>query len=437
MFNNVITKNNTRLPNRVIKSADERALYQKYYGVRWNQSAGADTYERTGLTKDQPVKQTISDAYLPIHSDITAGLMTDDLNFTEFDPTDWTKDTDGNAVAKDGSEGQVVVRYPKIYVKRDYSSSVFGWKISRYNLPGFSVHPWFIKRGQEVDYRYLGAYEGCLYDDSASAYIGGQGAAGIDTSVDKLSSVSGVYPHANEKIGEYRQAAINRSVEHSQQYYWARDYLNLMFLVEYADFNIQNYYEGITTVNSGEWNTYSGYYAITQAGVTDSLASGTGEIETEISDWPGGAITVKPFRWRGLENPFGHLWEFVDGFTVYNVEADAASYAYLCQNQDNFTDDNISNYTNYGELAKDDEYASNILENGLFLPTEVNGSSSTYLADNFFTEYDDLSEGFGTYYRIALVGGYAFRGGLTGLFFWNVKHESGDDNSFIAPRLCI
>src|SRR6056297_1052643 len=137
MFNNVITKNNTRLPNRVIKSADERALYQKYYGVRWNQSAGADTYERTGLTKDQPVKQTISDAYLPIHSDITAGLMTDDLNFTEFDPTDWTKDTDGNAVAKDGSEGQVVVRYPKIYVKRDYSSSVFGWKISRYNLPGF------------------------------------------------------------------------------------------------------------------------------------------------------------------------------------------------------------------------------------------------------------------------------------------------------------
>src|SRR6056297_635189 len=191
MFNNVITKNNTRLPNRVIKSADERALYQKYYGVRWNQSAGADTYERTGLTKGLGTSQTVDDSYLPIQAQMKRSVI-NDAGVVQYylDPEDSTKKADGSAANLDGTDGQVMVEIPIFYYRFSAASSVYGWDISEYNVPGFTVHPMFLTApGVVADKIYVAAYEASLYDDSAGSIVGGDSSI-IDTANDKLASVS-------------------------------------------------------------------------------------------------------------------------------------------------------------------------------------------------------------------------------------------------------
>jgi hypothetical protein len=144
---------------------------------------------------------------------------------------------------------------------------------------------------------------------------------------------------------------------------------------------------------------------------------------------------VQVVKWRGLENFYGHLWEFVDGVNILNHEADEASYAYLCFNPDNFTDDTVTNYNNKGSLALADNYWDQALVNGLMLPSRVTGSSSTGMASYYYTRYNDLEVGFGTDWRVLVVGGHADNGSLAGFFVFALCDSAVDRASFGA-RLC-
>ena len=141
------------------------------YGVAWNEVA--DTYERTGALAGQPVRQTLSNALLPVHASMRRCIQNNAGEVQYYlGATDSTKREDGILDADlTGADGQVMVQIAKFFYKYGYSGTTHTWEISLTPAAGFSVHPAFIKNGEVVDYRYMAAYEGVGYDDSVSAYI--------------------------------------------------------------------------------------------------------------------------------------------------------------------------------------------------------------------------------------------------------------------------
>jgi hypothetical protein len=105
--------------------------------------------------------------------------------------TDSTKKEDGVTAANlGGTDGQVMVEIPKFYYRHRYVGTTHYWEISPVPLSGFSIHPAFVKNGATVDNRYIGAYEGVLYDTSLTAYVSGL----------HQTSVSAVFATADDSI---------------------------------------------------------------------------------------------------------------------------------------------------------------------------------------------------------------------------------------------
>jgi len=70
-----------------------------------------------------------------------------------------------------GDDGQVMVEIPAFYYKYQYRNGWHSYSISRNPLPGYNLHPTFHKNGIDVSARYIGAYEGVLYDTSEGKYV--------------------------------------------------------------------------------------------------------------------------------------------------------------------------------------------------------------------------------------------------------------------------
>ena len=151
----------------------ELRQYVHSYGVSWDEDA--DTYVRTGATAGQPAGQSLVAGLLPIQSAMRRCILNDSGGVEYYlGATDSTKREDG-VTASDltGTDGQVMVQIPAFYYKYGYSGTTHTWEISLTPGEGFSRHHAFIKNGVDVDYRYIGAYEGILYDTSASRYTNG------------------------------------------------------------------------------------------------------------------------------------------------------------------------------------------------------------------------------------------------------------------------
>ena len=72
-----------------------------------------------------------------------------------------------------GDDGQVMVEIPAFYYRYQYYDGWHSYSISRNPLPGYNLHPAFHKNGVDVEARYMGAYEGVLYDVSEGKYVNG------------------------------------------------------------------------------------------------------------------------------------------------------------------------------------------------------------------------------------------------------------------------
>jgi len=143
-----------------------------YYGVSWDESA--DTYARTGALVGVAAGSSPGNALLPIQASMRRCLI-NDLGVVQYylDPSDSTKKVGGGAAVLTGADGQVMVEIPAFYYRYAYSGTSHTWEISQVPLAGFSLHPAFMKNNVFVPYRYMAAYEGVLYDVSASIYTDG------------------------------------------------------------------------------------------------------------------------------------------------------------------------------------------------------------------------------------------------------------------------
>jgi hypothetical protein len=136
--------------------------------------------------------------------------------------------------------------------------------------------------------------------------------------------------------------------------------------------------------------------------------------------------------YRGIENWWGHIWKFTDGANISNDGV--SSKLYLSTNHTVYASDTASNYTYAGDLAAADGYPTDILNALGVWPKSVGGSSSTYLADYYYTEFDSSPSGG---WRVALFGGNAIRGSAAGASDWYSDGSSSLAGSDVGGRLCF
>lgn len=401
-------------------------LTQESYGLRWN--ATTDTYTRIGAAKVKSYSKS-------------GGIITSDFDniypWSEMKRCNLADDLTVNAYygdagyVEDGSNGQVMVEIPQFWLKKEtYIDSngdkIHEWYISEFPRSGYKLHPTFINTRQNLIYSkvYMSAYEGTIYDDSSGSYVG-DGVV-FDYTNDILASVSGLQPISGNSdsltISQARQLASNRGTGWTQQDILTLSAVQLLYLVEFADFKSQDVLSyGILNLDSGSGNHSQ------NTGHTSTLGNQSGEvILSSLENGATGASETYPMSYRGIENFYGNMWKFIDGILIVD------DGIYIEDDMDNFSD----SHTDYKfipfDVNLDDGYISDFESqedsDELFYPSKSTGGSTTYVGDYYYAH--DAGET-----NILLSGGAWFGSALGGAFAARARSVASASYRDFAPRL--
>ena len=197
---------------------------------------------------------------------------------------------------------------------------------------------------------------------------------------------------------------------------------------------------GVTNLDGGKWNTFNGYNPFIPCGYTDELGNGTGfktyDMPTEYSENP---VSVQVPRYRGIENPFGHIYQWTDGINVRispttENGGDGLSKVFVCEDPSKFKDNGYDGYSHVGNEARTEGYVKEIIggEGGEIMPSLVGGGSTTYFCDYHYTNIPDTET-----LRGVLFGGYAYDGASAGLAFASSHYAPSTAIARIGSRLCF
>lgn len=355
---------------------------------------------------------------------------------------------------EDGSNGQVMVYQPKFYylvcpLEYDRQETGYGYHLRKANYyvserqrAGFKLHPAFYdKNGNEVDYILMSAYEGCIYDTSANAYMLNDEQV-MDASKDKFSSIAGARPATgvsqNMTRPNIEQMAKNRGEGWHSFGIKTASMEQLLMIVEMGMMNLQTAIgQGVVnipwTTGSDTTSSYAG-----ATGSTASLGNGTGRA-TETTTYEGGVATKNTadgktsICYRGVENFWGNIWKFAYGINFY-CEVGKPFLGYVCKDFNYAESKRTDNYENIGfALPSENGYVSamgySTNYDWLFLPSEVKGNSSLPVGDYYYQ--NNTWDG----YRIALLGGCWNGGSGAGSFYWSLTYGVGYRARDIGGRL--
>jgi hypothetical protein len=347
-----------------------------------------------------------------------------------LNPETWAEKDDGTASVLTGADGNVMVEIPKFYYRQERSGTTTTWKVSAVGQSGYKVHPAFIKDGVEVDFRYYGAYDACVYDDSASGYLAGlnldDNTANVDLVNDSLASVKGIYPMVGLTRDEFRTLGANVGTGWRQLDFTLWSAVQMLYLIEYQSFFSQD------ILGAGNTNgTYVASSALqsasphTIAGAGDAIANGSTNTVT------GAGVSAKPgtsfMKYRGIENLYGNCFNWADGI---NVNVTAAGNVHVTNNATNWADDTA---TNYALIASGLPTATGFIRNllpvdGYFLSSSNSGASSTtFITDQHLANTPSN--------RVVNVGGSAVSGASAGAFFLNSFTASSSADRLGGGRL--
>lgn len=196
---------------------------------------------------------------------------------------------------------------------------------------------------------------------------------------------------------------------------------------------------GVTTVESG-WSGYNSYNPFVPCGHTDSLGNKTGYVNYDMMNEAGEVQrTVQVPRYRGVENPFGHVWAWTDGVNVRvspteKNGGDNLSKVFVTEDPNLFNDTNYEGYKYVGNEARTEGYIKSVLfgEGGEIMAETVGGGSTTY-----FCDYDYIAIPTVEALRGVLFGGIAFSGGPAGLVYSNSVNAPSFAIATCGSRLCF
>lgn len=387
------------------------------YGVQW----------RIGSTYSELTRIGNSDFHrtLPIQSKMRGCTLADDGTVNHYFNSDWTANIDGTAIIKDGSDGMVMIEIPEHYVKYEVVDGYNTIRLSEIQLAGYT----------KVNKQYISAYEATVDRTDSTKF---KLASVVNNSVEFRGGTNNNLwdnrentllgkPLTNASRDNFRTYARNRGNEN--EYYWnmydfiAHNTLYTLYIVEYANLNSQlavnstltlNGYKqgglgnGISNIDSTIWGTFNNYNPVIPCGCSDSLGNNSGEVAYTMPA-SYGTLTTYVNRYRGIENPFGHMWKNVDGI-IFDIKTDAdggTSTIYITTNPEKYKDSVDEGYTVIGELPRTNGYGKSLYL-GTFFPSATGGSATTGLCDYFYTNLSSSS------LRTCLIGGAAHNSELTG-----------------------
>lgn len=321
----------------------------------------------------------------------------------------------------------VMIKIPEFWWIDDYveSTETHNLKICPHAKPGWHHH-------KEA---YVSAYEG---------YINGN----------YYMSSKNKIPSVNFTRSTVRPKARANGLGNSWNIYTYNEHRAIyhLFLVEYATRNSQKAVNteltpegfrqgglgsgcttGTATINGAQT------WSFIPTGSSDSLGSGSGEVTVTIqqTDSSGSNTTTttrKCNRYRGIENPFGHVWKHTDDVISVYISGYGARFWYKCDSPDHFGD-SISNgnpyYKNIAANAVVTGYKTKIVTTStcdFFALSCNNGSETTYWCDYNWDNTDGSL-------HCLLIGGYSGDGGAAGLFYLNSAHGVGYSYANIGSRL--
>ncbi|MFA7212080.1 MAG: hypothetical protein WC110_11610, partial [Bacteroidales bacterium] len=168
---------------------------------------------------------------------------------------------------------------------------------------------------------------------------------------------------------------------------WTLDAITLLYLIEYANWNSQSTSVGIgrgivdKAAGTGFAGENNGAFSSDTNIGTNGTGSGTGSTDGKV-----------PIVYRGLENLWGNVYQFVIGIDVldaaYRVLKRDGTGAVACPLASGQYESSVAAPVQYADPGNLDSYAKDILYEDLseylILPNLGGGSDSTYLCDRIY-----------------------------------------------------
>lgn len=412
------------LPNTSIITIEGDQL-EDWYGVSWSETSSNPDCTRIGnmeMHRTLPIQSMMKPFAFqtqPIHKDQFVPLKE---NFTE---AMYGHVSNGEA-GQVASTVNVMIKIPEFWYVDDYTpgTKTHNLKICPHAKPGWHHH-------KEA---YVSAYEAFNF--------GNEG---------RLISMKSVVPTVNftRTNGRTWARANGFDGEAKWNLYTYEEHRAIchLFLVEYATRNSQKAVNtaltpegfrqgglgsgcttGTATINGAQT------WSFIPTGSSDSLGSGSGEVtvtiqQTDSSGSNTSTITRKCNRYRGIENPFGHICKHTDD--IISIYDGGWRTYYKSIKPDQFATNKNNSYKPLTSAAVVSGYKTEIRATptcDFFAEACTNGSETTYWCD-YNWDNTDASE------HCLLIGGRSDDGGRAGLFFLISFHGVGASAADIGSRL--
>lgn len=399
-----------------------------WYGVSWSETSSNPDCTRIGnmdMHRSLPI-QSMMKGYIhfksgnPLHR-----MLKLNDNWTKCESYSAGGWRDIDTLLEDNNVN-VMIKIPEFWWINDYveSTETHNLKICPHAKPGWHHH-------KEA---YVSAYEG---------YIDGN----------YYRSYKNKIPSVGFTRSAIRPKARANGLGNSWNIYTYNEHRAIchLFLVEYATRNSQKAVNteltpegfrqgglgsgctiGTATINGAQT------WSFIPTGSSDSLGSGSGEVtvtiqQTDSSGSNTSTITRKCNRYRGIENPFGHIWKHTDDVISVYISGFNARFWYKCDSPDHFGDSVSENpyYKNIAANGVATGYKSKIVTTStcdFFALSCTNGSETTYWCD-YNWDNTDASE------HCLLIGGNSDGGGGAGLFDLDSYNGVGGSSAHIGSRL--
>lgn len=397
---------------------------EDWYGVSWSETSSNPDCTRIGnmdMHRSLPIQSMMKpfafncgqphfkDQYVPVKENFTSGQYSHNVN---------------DSLSQATNDVNIMIKIPEFWYTDDYNfnTKTHNLKICQHAKSGWNHH-------KEA---YVSAYE--LYNLNGRA-------------ISKRENIPTVnFTRANGRTWA-RANGFDGEAKWNLYTYEEHRAICHLFLVEYATRNSQ---KAVNTTLTAEGFRQGGLgsgcttgtatingattYSFIPTGSSDSLGSGSGEVtvtiqQTDSSGHNTSTITRKCNRYRGIENPFGHVWKHTDD--VISIYGGGYRTWYKSIKPEQFANNKNTSYKPLTTATVVTGYKTEIRATptcDFFAAACTNGSESTYWCD-YNWDNTDTSE------HCLLIGGVSGNGGWAGLFYLHSYNGVGSSNATIGSRL--
>lgn len=397
---------------------------EDWYGVSWSETSSNPDCTRIGnmdMHRSLPIQSMMKpfafncgqphfkDQYVPVKENFTSGQYSHNVN---------------DSLPQATNDVNIMIKIPEFWYTDDYNfnTKTHNLKICQHAKSGWNHH-------KEA---YVSAYE--LYNLNGRA-------------ISKRENIPTVnFTRANGRTWA-RANGFDGEAKWNLYTYEEHRAICHLFLVEYATRNSQ---KAVNTTLTAEGFRQGGLgsgcttgtatingattYSFIPTGSSDSLGSGSGEVtvtiqQTDSSGHNTSTITRKCNRYRGIENPFGHVWKHTDD--VISIYGGGYRTWYKSIKPEQFANNKNTSYKPLTTATVVTGYKTEIRATptcDFFAAACTNGSESTYWCD-YNWDNTDTSE------HCLLIGGDSVNGGTAGLFSLISNAGVGNSAVNIGSRL--